>query len=379
MDAPGIAVLAERGLSGDIAAASFTKRLDSAWLGTFARHTCRIHRECATGEGCAVLRTLADRIERAREAVTERAVTVPGGLSGDELDTAQARLVQVLADPDSRAQSRRRDSAAAKAGWWADLANEGKADDDRGLAALAIAVVTRERAYTAASQVAAKRGRDQQTQQAVRSEATWQGIASVGRDMVVLAMTLALAYLATLIGSLLVVRLGLEWISGPAAIAAAFTDIQTRIAVPVALLLACIVVRPGSPAAGRFAALGAVAVGGVVAIVLGVERLDLLGFPVRWTSGIHDGLSAVNETLVGDPDSLGPTVVVAGVVALVLANRIVAVRRGGRESYSRPVRISKTMVIAAVITILLARAAVLLWQWQVPSALPDPLALWLNL
>ncbi|WIX92522.1 protein kinase [Amycolatopsis sp. DG1A-15b] len=382
MHATGIAALADRAAAGDDVAA--VARLDSAWLGTFARHTCRVHRACGAGDGCVVLRSAAGLIDAAREVVNERAGLLGRVRLGDrELATAQARLVQVLVDRDYRESVRLGDPALRQVGWWGGLMSEGAADDDRGMGALALAVATKERAYLDMGAAAAERKQRRQEERNRRRQsvrAALGRVAPVGRDLLALALVLVLAYLTTFVALLLVARLAEEWVSGPAAIAAAFTGVQTRIALPVAVLLACVLVRPRRPrSVGRRAVWCALGLGGLVAMVLGAGRLDLLGFPVVWSAGVQEGLSAANGALVGAADTLPATTIVAVIAGLILANRLVAVTRGARASASRPVQAGKGLLMAVVVGIILVRTGVLLWQWQLPPAAPDPLALWLEI
>lgn len=387
MHAPGIAALAERAATGDSGAAGIIARLDSAWLGTFARHTCRVHQTCAGGE-CAVLRWAAGLIDTAREAVTERAErlgrNLPGGpLTSAELAAARARLVQVLTDPNYRESSRKGEPELSGVGWWRGLVSDGSAGDDRGTAALALAAATKERALIAAGAAAAERIQERREERDRRRESTRAALgraAPVGRDLVALALVLVLTYLTTFVALLLVVRLAKEWVSGPDAIAAAFTDIQTRFAFPVAILLACVLVRPRRPQlVGRYAALGALGAGVVVAATLGADRLDLLGFPVVWSTGVHDGLSAANDALVGDADTVASTTIIAVIAGLIVANRLVAVTRRGRASTSRLAPVGKSLLVAAIVVIIVVRTGILLWQWRMPPWSPDPLTLWLDI
>jgi serine/threonine protein kinase len=383
MHAAGIAALAARAATGDNTAAGAVARLDSGWLGAFARHTCRAHQACGAGGGCVVLRSAADLIDTAREAIHERAGSLGGSShSGPELAIAQAQLVRLLVDRGHREAVRRGDPGLNQVGWWRELIADGAADDDRGMAALALAVATKERAYLAAGAAAAARRQERQGERNRRRRSMRTALARatpIGRDLVALALALVLAYLATFVALLLVARLAKEWVSGPEAIAGAFTDIQTRIALPVAVLLACILVRPSQEFAGRYAALGALGAGGAVAAALGADRLDLLGFPVVWSAGVRDGLSAANDTLVGAADTLAATTVVAAVAGVIVANRLVAVTRRGGAPAGRPVRIGKRVLVAAVAAIFVMRTGVLLWQWQMPAWSPDPLALWLDI
>ena len=109
------------------------------------------------------------------------------------------------------------------------------------------------------------------------------------------------------------------------------------------------------------------------------DYFDLLDFPVHWRTGVHTGLSMVNELLIGGMDELVGTVIVAAVAGLILVNRVNAVAARGQPSYNRAVQVVKPLLVLAVAGVLVLHTGLLLWQWQIPEWLPDPITLWLTI
>ncbi len=392
MDVAGIVTLADQAMAGDAAASAVLAWLDGGWLEVFARHTCRRHPECAGVVGCEHLRVAATRIDEAREQLAYRAERLAPVL-GTPLDAGDraavdAKLTQVLVDPAAAQELVRglqRESLPVE--WWRQLVDDAtRTGGGHGLVAAVLAGATtgRARAQLAAAAARVREEKRRATRLRVERARAVLGRAMrvalrAGRDVVAWALALAIAYLATFFALLILAGIK-ERMADPATLTAAITELQTAISLPVAVLLACTVIRPRMPPSTGMRALQvSLAVGAAVAAATGFDRGDLLGFPVRWDTGVRDGLGAVNEMLVDGPDTLVTTLGVVVVLWLVLANRLVAVTRGAERSGSAAALTVKRVVVGVFVVVLALRTGVLLFGWRLPAELPDPTTLWFTI
>ncbi|ONI84535.1 hypothetical protein ALI22I_28695 [Saccharothrix sp. ALI-22-I] len=388
-DADGIAALAASAVH-DPTAATLLAQLDAAALRVFGRHRCTAHPRC--GDRCEVLESAADRWDSARRALDLRAQALaprlrPAPLSpltGEELADAQATLVRTLVDPafvDGLRRELVRDQQATGASWWRQLstdARQGTSPDQLAALVLAAATTGRARAAMAATRAAeavkakaaADAARDARRESIRRATAR---LRPISRDLLALLMALVVAYLATFVAVQGFVLIDQGTTTDP-------TELQVRLAFPVAVLLACALIRPRAPAsAGRRAVQIALGSAVVLAGALPTGQLHVLVFPIEWRTGVADGLVALNTLFTGNAESMPVTLGIAALAALALSGWTVAVARRGVRSDLPGVRATKRALVFAVVALFALRAAHLWFHWEVPTWLPSPMSVWLTI
>ncbi|MEU8210891.1 protein kinase [Micromonospora sp. NPDC049044] len=416
-DAPGLAVLAQRAASGDPAAVDVVGRIDVGLLRALARHRCRSHADCT--DGCAVLGTAADRLDGVRGLVEERiasvGATVRSGAAGATgwpthgglPDVAQAAPVaraiatRVLVDPGHRsalvAQLARR-QPARNCAWWRELrAAAGSLDDDRQLAAGAVAValtglatrLVAEEKATAAAEKARQTSTSTGEARAVAG-GNWRATARiVRRDTVNVLLTGVLAFLTTL--AAVTAAVAYRWFDAAAATAprasialsdvyppvtlAAIARVQTMFALPLLVLLAGLLVRPSTPDTALRLARAlcwwwAVAV--FLLIVTGQARF--LRFPIIVETGVLPGLTWL-DTFWGA--SLPYAAAGGLLVAIWLGRRLVnRAWRTERGTLTGPVARRVRGGVVLVVLGLYLLQPLYVWKQVTVPFLPDPTQVW---
>ncbi|BCJ39764.1 hypothetical protein GCM10010168_77800 [Actinoplanes ianthinogenes] len=399
-DAPGLAVLGQSAAAGDPTALALLGNLNVGLLRALARHRCRNHPQCAAAQpGCAVLTEAADRLDQVTAAVQERinelAVRLAGGFGTARrpevdraLPAAAAIAFRLLVDPDHRERLHtelRRQKAPGKVGWWAALRDEARGTDNRQLAAGAVATAL---IPVATAESAAEKARQAQAKQERRNErATAAGFApapgrtaarNLWRDAVNLLLAVLLAYLTTFAGAAVSKFEAYDLNPGRTPLYLLnVTDVQTMVALPVLIVLGCLLIRPvDPPVALRRARWFCWLFGLAVAIVLSVadgEYRILVRFPIVLRSAFHDPLQAVN----GNFAEIFPYAVFGMLIAALwlsrrLVNRGWQTEAGDGGSLVRGIRAA---LIIAVVVLYLVQP---LWVWQqfaVPF-LPSPTEVW---
>jgi hypothetical protein len=155
------------------------------------------------------------------------------------------------------------------------------------------------------------------------------------------------------------------------------TDVQTMVALPVLVVLACLLIRPPDPQSALrrarwFCWLFALALG-IALSVAGGQYRGVVRFPIVWRGAFHDPLLAVNQNFA---DIFPAAAVGALVLALWLGTRMVGrawrTEAGDGGTVSRWVRGVLLGLVAALYLV------VVLWvvkQVAVPF-LPSPAAVW---
>ncbi|GAA4609027.1 hypothetical protein BJY16_007129 [Actinoplanes octamycinicus] len=405
-DAPGLALLAQSAAAGDPTATGLLQALNVGLLRALARHRCRTHPQCAGDQpGCAVLTAAADRLDQVTAAVQERindlavrlALTDPstGGYGparrpevDQALPAATAIAFRLLVDPDHRERlpaELRRQKTPGKVGWWAELRDEARGPDHRQLAAGAVATALIP--VATAESAAAKAQRAQAKQEERNERAARAGMAPGGggtalrngwRDVVNLLLAVLLAYLTTFLGAAVSKLEAYDLVPGKAPLYLLnITDVQTMVALPVLVVLGCLLIRPADPPAALrrarwFCWLFAIALAIVLTVADGEYRI-LVRFPIVLRSAFHDPLQAVN----GNFAAIFPYAMLgAGILALWIGRRMVnrgwQTEAGDGGAVARRIR---TVLILAVVALYLVQP---LWVWQQVAVpfLPSPTEVW---
>ncbi|MGC4806425.1 protein kinase domain-containing protein [Micromonospora sp. DT233] len=402
-DAPGLAALSARAAGGDADATALLARLDAQLLRALARHRCRAHDTCPGP--CAVLDDTAERLDRVTALVTGRAERIRAELESDttrgwprevgpELDralpVARAAALWLLVDPDHREQSRtalRKQAVARRCPWWDQLRKEAGAlaDDPQlaagalatGLVPLATARVAEERAQVAQER---QRARNERAARAGGRTVDWSTpLRNAGRDALNYLVVVAIGYLTTFAaGALWTVVVFPDAQLRPEAMLALVVDVQTSVALPLLLVLACLVICPATAEVGLRRARWLCWIAG--ALVWGLLTVDdssyamFLQFPVVLDTGVRAGLTEVAATY----GQSYPYVAAGGLLLAVWLGRRQATRAHRVESgrLSGPVpRAVRVTVIALVVGLYLLQPAYVWKQWTVPF-LPDPTQVW---
>ncbi|MEU8328759.1 serine/threonine-protein kinase [Micromonospora sp. NPDC048839] len=417
-DAPGLAVLAQRAASGDTVAVDIVDRIDVGLLRALARHRCRSHADCA--DGCAVLGSAANRLDGVRGLVEERIASLGatvrssaagtggwpthGGIPEVEQAAPVARAIatRVLVDPGHRsalvAQLAKR-QPARNCVWWKELrATAGSLDDDRQLAAGTVAVAltglaTRLVAEQRAA-AAAEKARETSTStggaQPV-SGSDWRDTArTVRRDTANFLITGVLAYLTTL--AAVTAAVAYRWFDPaaettaqrasialsdvyPPEMLAAIARVQGMFALPLLVLMACLLVRPTTPdtALRRARALCWCWALAVFLLVV-TEHANFLRFPIIVETGVLPALTWLTEFW----GTSIPYVAAGGLLLAIWLGRRLVNRafRTERSTLTGPVaRRVRGGVVLTVLGLYLLQPLYVWKQVAVPF-LPDPSQIW---
>ncbi|WP_036372146.1 protein kinase [Micromonospora sp. ATCC 39149] len=402
-DAPGLADLSRRAAAGEPTAAAIVARLDAQLLRALARHRCRAHPGC-TGP-CAVIADAAERLARVTSAVEARAgqlgAELAAGATGGRPRSAPAKLDQaqpvaravalrLLVDPDHGGRLRptlRKQSAARRCGWWDRLREEaGTLGDNRQVAAAALATALIPLATArAAEEKARAAGARQRERNAGAARTGWvpparaAALRNAWRDTVNYLLAVAVGYLTTFAAAAF-------WTLGafpdawtrPAVMLTRVATVQTAVALPMLLLLACLVICPADPQAGlRRARRLCWAAGAVVWALLTADNgtyAVFLQFPVVLDTGVRAWLTDM-DTSYGEAY---PYVAAGGLLLAVWLGRRLANRANGTEGgrlSGRAPRAVRGTVIALVAGLYLLQPVYLWRGWTVPL-LPDPTRVW---
>ncbi|MBB2946864.1 serine/threonine protein kinase [Actinoplanes lutulentus] len=406
-DANGIAMIAQSAASGDPTAAGLLGAFDVGLLRALARHRCRLHTRCAGGQpGCAVLTEAADRLDQIDAAVRERidglAVSLAAGGTpvgwaspprmtevDQALPVAYALAVRLLADPDHRDHMLgvlRKQKVAGRRVWWRALREDAAGGTDvRQLAAGAVASAL---IPVATAEAAAEQARDAQVKQERRNEraaqvgtvpARGRGVVrNAWRDTGNMLWAVLLAYLTTFAAAAAnrFEEFSLDQTRTPEYLAYV-TSVQTMVALPILVVLGCLLIRPAEPGralrrARLFCWLFAIAVG----IIVQAEQAEiraLVRFPIILRSGVRDTLFGLNSNYAG----IFPYAVIGAVVVAIWAGRRLVNRAAGTESgpSGRTSRDIRAVLIGAVVVLYLI-APLYVWQQWSPPFLPSPVREW---
>ncbi|TDC67013.1 serine/threonine-protein kinase [Micromonospora sp. KC207] len=394
-DGPGLAGLAAHAAAGEPAAAALVARLDTQLLRALARHRCRAHPGCADGP-CAVLADAAERLARVTSVVEARAEQVGGELTAgatggpprgarpeleQALPVARAVALGLLVDPGHGGRLRStlgRQKAARRCGWWDRLREEaGPGGDDRQVAAaaLAAALIPLATAHMAEEKARAAEAR-QRERNAGAARTGWvpparaAALRNAWRDAVNYLLAVAIGYLTTFAAAAF-------WALGtfpdawarPAVMLTRVAAVQTVIALPLLVLLACLVICPADPQAGlRRARRLCWAAGAAVWVLLTADNgtyAMFLRFPVVLDTGVREWLIDLDTSY----DEAYPYVAGGGLLLALWLGRRLAARayatEGGRLSGWVP-RLVRGTVIALVAALYLMQPVYVWRGWTMP-------------
>jgi hypothetical protein len=248
---------------------------------------------------------------------------LPASIGEAAAARADAVLVEVLARPDAAAREHRRltrRGPAMACPWYARLVGEiAETDGAQRAARLALAAAVRDLA-------------ESYPRRRIQLPPAWVWRATLnaaGRDLRNLVLALIMAYAATFVGAAAAIVGSSGALVG--ADAARIAGVQVQLALPVLVVLGCLLVRPRSWAAEYRARLVVYAAGGVAAYLAwpGSGRLR-----VPLSGGPQDVLRDWGEAVLRHLPMLsrpGMAVAVAGIVtAIVITDLPLTIRAGGR-------------------------------------------------
>jgi hypothetical protein len=330
-DAASLATLAHRAVDGDEAARRLVAQLNGELLAAFGRHDCTSGHPACQGDGCKTLaeaaRSLRDAQLSLDEQVREVRASAPRGGAGtlavglaevvlDEgIAVARIALTRALLDSEYLAQLRGQlRTRPRRTGWWnvlCDRAVDGHGPEAVAAAVLAVALVgtaeaqrSAERQAEAAQRRAEAAARKEEAaaeraRAAERRRARMARIAPYGRDIGHVIVATLLSYLCVYVATAAFLKFELQLTDANAIIAIRrIVDVQYILAIPILLTHSLLLLRPRDPASAHTRSiLGALTIGGGVALALWTQHVDLLRFPILLGGPAYDMLLGLNELL----------------------------------------------------------------------------------